>query len=75
MTKETRKHGSTTKEIVAAIEHGNVKPKDIVAFTGLKSSAARMHLKRMTEAGKLVRTSSGYAIPDAQKPPVASLAA
>jgi hypothetical protein len=70
-----RKHGTTTKQIVEAIRNGASQPKAIVAVTGLKGSAIRMHLKRLTDSGKLVCTPSGYAIADDYKPYSESLAA
>jgi hypothetical protein len=59
-----RKHGTTTNLIQEAIKAGHTKPAAIVNVTGLKGSTVRMHLKRLVDAGSLVRGASGYALPD-----------
>lgn len=58
----TRKWGTTTDQVLEAIRSGASHPRAIVDYTGLKGSAVRMHLKRLCEAGKLIKTDAGYAI-------------
>lgn len=70
-----RKRGTTTNKIMEAIKNGANQPKAIQEATGLKDSTVRMHLKRLADAGKLVRRPSGYAIPDGYSPVVESVAA
>ena len=70
-----RKHGTTRKQIIEAIEAGCRWPSEIEKFTGLKGSTVRMHLKRMLVAGKLGKDPSGYNIPGVCSPLVESMAA
>ena len=72
---EPRHHGTTTRDIVKAIQEGHTRPKDIMKAIGLGDSATRMAVKRLVGAGTLVRTSSGYAIADVSLPQDESLAA
>jgi hypothetical protein len=70
-----RKHGTTTIQILEAITNGLNQPMAICEATGLKGSTVRMQLKRLTDAEKLVRMPSGYAIPYECIPVVESVAA
>jgi hypothetical protein len=70
-----RKHGTTTNQIIEAVQAGCKKACEIEKYTGLKGSTVRMHLKRMLTAGKLVKNSSGYDIPAVCSPLVETKAA
>ena len=68
-----RKHGTTSLQVVAAIEGGGARePKQIAAATGLTGNTVRAQLKRLVAAGKLVKTPSGYATAEARRPQVES---
>lgn len=68
-----RKQGTTRQQIFEAIRSGATQPKQIARGTQLKGSSVRMQLKRLTNAGHLVRASQGYAIASDYSPVDASI--
>jgi hypothetical protein len=57
-----RKWGTTTQQVLAAIRDGYSTPKQIAVFARLNASTVRSHLKRLVDAGTLLRSDDGFII-------------